>query len=209
MNDIKKVYSEIKNKYFEIKIIDIYKQSGVLLIFWLLILCLILFSIILILFFDKKNFNDIALISSGIFYAIIFFIVKYTSNHFIKKYPEYKDFFNSEQDSWRGCRYVLFFEKIKNIDYSQKEIINLIDSEIELKNFDVTKSVYALVLIPAGLMIFNAYISSRLIDAKTLLLTIIIYLIVYYFVHATNTLFRSKVNKLKELKYFLLLNNKK
>lgn len=207
MNKLEETYSDIKNKYFEIRVIDIYKHAGILLIFWLLLICLILFSITLFLSFDKENFVNISLISSIFFFIIVFFTVKHAYSHFYEKYSIYKDFIKSEQELWRGCRYILFLEKIKNMSYNEKEIINIIDAEIEAKEFDITKSIHGLILIPVGLMILNVYI-SKINDIKTLVTIIVFYLVLYYFFTVTSTLYRSKISRLKELKYFLLLKSK-
>lgn len=206
MNNKEKIYSDIKSKYFSIKIIHVYKEAKTLLLFSLLIICLLLFATLLYLTYSGEIYNSISLFSGLAFLVIIFFAVKYTNKYFYKKYPSYEDFIKSEQDLWRGCRYVLFIEQIKGLPFCKKEMIELIDSEIEVKSFDISKSFHALIMIPLGLLIVNAFI-SKMADPSNLIFLLGIYLVIYYFLSATTSVYKSKTDRLKELKYFLILKD--
>lgn len=206
MDELEKIYAEIKNKYFSIKIVDVYKDAGVILIYWLLLICLVLFSIVLYISYGKEHFNNLALISSILFFIITYGIVQYTYKYFCKKYSKYKAFIKSEQYLWLGCRYILFLENIRDIDYSKKEIIDLLDSEIAIKKFDLTKSLHGLILIPSLLMLLNTFI-TKITKIEIIIATLIFFIVLYSFLYLTSTLYRSKVTRLRELKYFLLLKS--
>lgn len=131
-------------------------------------------------------------------------MIRRINNSLTKIYGvEMKSFLKNNSLYWRGARALLFFESInkQKIDFDNKQIIDIVNNEIELKKFNFLNTPFMLFSIPILFSIVNELVSR--FSTEVLYLIILIIMIMIYFYRQVVTIFRTEEMKLKDLKLFL------
>ncbi len=140
MKKRKKVgFYELKKEFDDTTVLKIYRVAKLSIFMWSLISSFLLINIIAL--FKYNPYKVIILIITGIcFFGLIHVLTKNLIRYYVKNYKKHKKIIEKEKLGWKGCRYALFSDNIKNYLYNKKEVIKKINKEISIKKFNLFKN---------------------------------------------------------------------
>ncbi|NLO18229.1 MAG: hypothetical protein GX118_08610, partial [Arcobacter butzleri] len=106
---------------------------------------------------------------------------------------------------WKGARALIFFEKLRQKGYAninEKKLLKKINTEIKLKDYNIFKKPFFLVMIPLGTVLFDNFFEK--LDLYCISWMVFIYIIVFILFVGWFKSIRTEESKMDDLKFFVL-----
>ncbi|GHV09660.1 hypothetical protein AGMMS50229_20180 [Campylobacterota bacterium] len=126
-----------------------------------------------------------------------------TTKFFKNKYRKDALFFKQNSKNWKGERFLLFAEKIKDLVFDIKKIKERIDKEAELTSRDFINPVHKRIVIPIILALITTALGLLMNDPKIAIFVIILAAILLVLIKIAAIILDSKETRAKELRLFL------
>lgn len=198
-------YLEILKLFNESNFDEVEKRFGYRFLFYSILSIYILVSLIDFFYFTK--YSSIINLLSGIIFISIILIYIYILNKRIIKYfgKDYEFFITQNRLHWKGARALIFFEKLRQKGYAninEKKLLKKINTEIKLKDYNIFKKPFFLVMIPLGTVLFDNFFEK--LDLYYISWIVFIYIIVFILFVGYFKSIRTEESKMDDLKFFVL-----
>lgn len=198
-------YLEILKLFNESNFDEVEKRFGYRFLFYSILSIYILVSLIDFFYFTK--YSSIINLLSGIIFISIILIYIYILNKRIIKYfgKDYEFFIKQNRLHWKGARALIFFEKLRQKGYAninEKKLLKKINTEIKLKDYNIFKKPFFLVMIPLGTVLFDNFFEK--LDLYYIFWIVFIYIIVFILFVGCFKSIRTEESKMDDLKFFVL-----
>lgn len=198
-------YLEILKLFNESNFDEVEKRFGYRFLFYFILSLYTSVSLISLFYFTK--YSSIISLLSGILLISIILIYVYFLNRRIIRYfgKDCESFIKQNRLHWKGARALIFFEKLQEKGYAninEKTLLKKVNIEIKLKNYNIFKKPFFLVMIPLGIVLFDNFFEK--LDLYYISWIVFIYIIIFILFVGYFKGIRSEESKMDDLKLFVL-----